>query len=158
MKTNMKTGRLILGVAVVGCAMAAWPMAARGQVSEADFQSLKEAVLKLSEKVQKLEQTHETDQQTHQKDVEQLQQLQQLQQRLGETQKTVADVQQKAVSVVPVEGIPRTPLDEATVNHNFSILGDAEVQYQKASGQHGTFLFADFAPICLYRGGEKVLF
>jgi hypothetical protein len=50
------------------------------------------------------------------------------------------------------------PLDEATVNHNFSILGDAEFQYAKTSGQHGTFLAADFAPIFLYRGGDKVLF
>src|SRR3989442_13512270 len=56
------------------------------------------------------------------------------------------------------EPLPRMPLEEATVNHNFSILGDAEVQYAKTSGQHGTFLFADFAPVFLYRGGENVLF
>ena len=54
--------------------------------------------------------------------------------------------------------MPRMPLDEATVNHNFSILGDAEFQYVKTSGDHGSFLFADFAPIFLYRGGDKVLF
>jgi hypothetical protein len=50
------------------------------------------------------------------------------------------------------------PIDEATVNHNFSILGDAEVQFAYINKQHPTFLFADFAPIFLYRGGEKVLF
>src|SRR5205085_10842746 len=70
----------------------------------------------------------------------------------------VTNVQQNAALAVPVEPLPRMPLDEATVNHNFSILGDAEFQYAKTSGQHGTFLFADFAPIFLYRGGEKVLF
>jgi hypothetical protein len=155
MKTTIKPRCWIIGILAAVCAMAMSPSTALAQVSETDFQSLKEAVQKLTEKVQKLEQTHDQDQQTHQKDIEQLRQLQQ---QLGETQKTVTDVQQKAVTVVPVEGLPRTPLDEATVNHNFSILGDAEVQYAKASGQHGTFLFADFAPIFLYRGGDKVLF
>ena len=38
------------------------------------------------------------------------------------------------------------------------ILGDAEFQYAKASGQHGAFLLADFAPIFLYRGGDNILF
>jgi hypothetical protein len=66
--------------------------------------------------------------------------------------------QRAAAAAAPVEPIPRMPLEEATVNHNFSILGDAEFQFAKTSGQHGTFLFADFAPVFLYRGGEKVLF
>ena len=54
--------------------------------------------------------------------------------------------------------LPRQPIDEATVNHNFMMLGDAEFQYAKTAGQHGAFLLADFAPIFLYRGGDNILF
>ncbi|HWX17184.1 MAG TPA: hypothetical protein VNY07_11395 [Chthoniobacterales bacterium] len=42
--------------------------------------------------------------------------------------------------------------------HSFSIVGDAEVQFAKISGQHGAFMLADFAPIFLFRGGDKILF
>src|SRR6202049_1254422 len=41
---------------------------------------------------------------------------------------------------------------------SFSIVGDAEVQFGKISHQHGAFMFADFAPIFLFRGGDRVLF
>jgi hypothetical protein len=44
--------------------------------------------------------------------------------------------------------------------HNFTMVGDAEVQYAKTFG-HGThngFLLADFAPIFLYRANDNVLF
>jgi hypothetical protein len=42
--------------------------------------------------------------------------------------------------------------------HTFSIVGDAEVQYAKVAHQHGAFALADFAPIFLFRGGDKILF
>jgi hypothetical protein len=42
--------------------------------------------------------------------------------------------------------------------HDFSIVGDAEVQFAKVSHQHGAFLLSDFAPIFLFRGGDKILF
>jgi len=42
--------------------------------------------------------------------------------------------------------------------HSFSIVGDAEFQFGKISHQHGAFMFADFAPIFLFRGGDRVLF
>jgi hypothetical protein len=42
--------------------------------------------------------------------------------------------------------------------HDFSIIGDAEVQFGKISHQHGAFMLADFAPIFLFRGGDKILF
>ena len=42
--------------------------------------------------------------------------------------------------------------------HDFSIVGDAEVQFGKISHQHGAFMLADFAPIFLFRGGENILF
>ncbi len=130
-------------------------MRALGQVSEADFNALKEAVQKLSEKVQKLEQTHAADDQTHQKDQEQIKQLQE---KLGETQAAAADAARKAEVATQVQPAFRIPTDSGSVNRNFMILGDAEVQYAKFPGEHGTFLFADFAPIFLYRAGDKILF
>ena len=42
--------------------------------------------------------------------------------------------------------------------HDYSIVGDAEVQFGKFSHQHGAFQLADFAPIFLFRGGDKILF
>jgi hypothetical protein len=147
----------------------ALPVRTAAAIDDQQFNELKDLVTKQGQKIEKqdqrieqLEKTHAQDAQAHgqdQKVHEQDQQkIQELEQKLGETQRTVADVQQKAAAAMPVEPLPRMPLDEATVNHNFSILGDAEVQFAKTSGQHGTFLFADFAPIFLYRGGENVLF
>jgi hypothetical protein len=42
--------------------------------------------------------------------------------------------------------------------HDFSIVGDAEVQFGKFFHQHGAFQLADFAPIFLFRGGDNILF
>jgi hypothetical protein len=92
--------------------------------------------------VQQLQQAHDQDQQ----------QIQKLQQQLGDTQtlaqKTDAAVQSQSSSTV------RNAL------HNFTMVGDAEVQYAKTFGNntHSGFLLADFAPIFLYQANEKVLF
>ncbi len=166
----MKTRSFALGCAALCCALAvARPVRTAAAIDGEQFNELKDLVTKLGQKVEKqdqrieqLEKTHAQDAQVHtqdQKTHEQDQQkIQELEQKLGDTQRTVSEVQQHAAMVGPVEPLPRMPLEEATVNHNFSILGDAEVQYARNSGQHGTFLFADFAPIFLYRGGERVLF
>src|SRR5450759_2695733 len=166
----MKTRSFALGCTAVCCALVMdLPVRTAAAIDDQQFNEVKDLVTNLVQKVEKqdqridqLEKTHEQDAQAHlqdQKIHEQDQQkIQNLEQKLGDTQRTVSDVQQKAAMAGPVEPLPRGPLDEATVNHNFSILGDAEVQYAKTSGQHGTFLFADFAPIFLYRGGDKVLF
>jgi hypothetical protein len=166
----MKTRSFALGCAAACCALVmALPVSTAAAIDDQQFNELKDLVTKQGQKIEKqdqridqLEKTHAQDAQVHaqdQKAHEQDQQkTQELERKLGETQRTAADAQQKAAMAVPVEPLPRMPLDEATVNHNFSILGDAEVQFAKTSGQHGTFLFADFAPIFLYRGGEKVLF
>jgi hypothetical protein len=62
---------------------------------------------------------------------------------------------------------PVTPSTEPAVStepsgplatHSFSIVGDAEVQFGKISHQHGAFMLSDFAPIFLFRGGDKILF
>ena len=156
MRNVIKATRRAAGLAAISCgALLAVPTSAHAQVSESDFKVLQDAVRLLTEKVQKLEETHNADTQTHQKDMEQLQELQK---KLAETQQTAASAAQKIAAAADVQPLPRVPLDEATVNHNFLILGDAEFQYAKSKGQNGAFFLADFAPIFLYRGGENVLF
>jgi len=174
-KSNyMKTHSFVPGCAALWCAVALG--LAGGTAAAADDQQLselKDLLIKLSQKVDKQDQrieqlenaraqdaqVHTQDQKTHEQDQ---QKIQELQQKLQETQRTVSDVQlhsaMHSAMAAPTEPLPRVPLDEGTVNHNFSILGDAEFQYAQASGQHGAFLLADFAPIFLYRGGDKVLF
>ena len=142
----------MLAGCVIGLAL---PLRVRAEVSDADFNALKEAVQSLTGKVQSLEQTNVLQQQTHQKDVEQIQQLQE---KLVETRQIATNAAQKSIEASETQPPPRQPIDEATVNHNFLILGDAEFQYAKASGQHGAFALADFAPIFLYRGGDNILF
>jgi hypothetical protein len=158
MKKTIKTRCLMSGLVAAAFAMAvALPLQSAAQVSEEDFKALKQAVQELSNKVQKLEQTHESDEQTHQKDV---QELQKLRDKLAETQRIATDAEQKSTAAASAQAQPiqRVPIDEATVNHNFLVLGDAEFQYAKSAGQHGAFLAADFAPIFLYRGGDNILF
>lgn len=141
---------------IAGCALglARAPQAA-AQVREADFKALQAAVAKLSEEVQSLKATNTVAEQMHALDV---QQIQQLQQKLTETQQTAADTAQRVAATTQAQPLPRVPIDETTVNHNFQILGDAEVQYAKQSGGNGSFYLADFAPIFLYRGGDNILF
>jgi hypothetical protein len=149
MKKTMKTRRFMFGLLAAGCAMSvALPTTITATVSDADFNALKDMVQQMNGKLQSMEQTNMLDQQT----------IQQLQKQLGETQQIAADAEQKSVAAVQTQPIVREPIDEATVNHNFMMLGDAEFQYVKTSGQHGGFLLADFAPIFLYRGGDNLLF
>ena len=157
---NKITRRFPVWIGALGCAAAlALPLTAvAADVTEAEFNALKETVRKLADDMQKLQQTHVTDEQTHKKDQEEIQQLKT---KLGETQQTANAAQMKAneaAVAAQMQPVNRTPLDEATVNHNFSILGDAEFQYAKTQGLNGSFLLADFAPIFLYRGGDSVLF
>jgi hypothetical protein len=149
MKKTIKTRRLNFGLVIAGCAMGmAFPKPVSAEVSDADFNALKQMVQQMNDKLQSLEQTNQLDQQT----------IQQLQQRLSETQQIATNTEQQVVAAAQTQPIPRQPIDEATVNHNFLMLGDAEFQYAKTSGQHGTFLQADFAPIFLYRAGDNILF
>jgi len=130
---------------------------ANAEVSEADFNALKQAVQQLSEQVKNLQQTNLVVQQMHEND---LKQVKELQAKLSETQKTAESAEQKSIaaSQAQTQPKPRMPLDEASVNHNFQMLGDAEFQYATADKQHGAFMQADFAPIFLYRGGDNILF
>ena len=145
----MRTRHLMFGLVGASCTL--WmviPPLAVAQVSSEDFNALKATVQKLSEQVQGLQQTNQLDQQT----------ILQLQQRLGETQTLATNAVLKAEAAAQPQPLPRTPIDEATVNHNFQILGDAEFQYAKSAGQNGSFVLADFAPIFLYRAGDNILF
>jgi hypothetical protein len=149
MKKMMKTNRRLFGLVIAGCVMsAAFPTHVAATVSDADFNALKEMVQQMNGKLQSLEQTNQVYQQT----------IQQLQQQLSETQQIATNAEQKSIEAVQAQPQSRAPIDEATVNHNFQILGDAEFQYVKAAGQHGAFTLADFAPIFLYRSGDNILF
>jgi len=68
-----------------------------------------------------------------------------------------ATTPQAATPSTEVETIP-TETSGPLATHSFSIVGDAEVQFGKISGQHGAFMLSDFAPIFLFRGGDKILF
>jgi hypothetical protein len=152
----MKIYSMILGAAVAGCAlgMALVPRAAAA-ISDEDFNALKSAVTNQDQRIGQLEKQHEQDQQAHAQDQ---QTIQQLQSRLGETQTLATNADQKSEAVAkvqstyPVEGAARSAL------HNFSMVGDAEVQYGQAKGQNGTFSMADFAPIFLFRANDNILF
>jgi len=159
----MKTPCWNVGLAVTICALTiALPSRAPAQataapVSADDFKALQAQVQKLSEQVQTLQQTTTAQQQTHDQD---MQQIKDLQDKLDKTQQTADDAEQKSTAAAQTQSqpLPSVPLDEATVNHSFQMLGDAEFQYTKADNQHGTFMLADFAPIFLYRGGDNILF
>jgi len=111
----------------------------------------------LSTKVDTLEQANAAQQQTHQNDI---QQIQELQDKLDKTQLTAEDAEQKSTAAGQAQAQTQlqAPLDEATVNHNFQILGDAEFQYDKLDKNHGSFAQTDFAPIFLYRAADNILF
>jgi hypothetical protein len=132
----MKMNSRILGTAAASCVLGlALSPRTSAAVSDEDFNALKDTV-------QKLQQSHEQDQQ----------QIQKLQQQLGDTQtqvqKTEAAVQAQSSSTI------RNAL------HNFTMVGDAEIQYAKTFGNntHSGFLLADFAPIFLYRANDNILF
>ena len=68
---------------------------------------------------------------------------------------------QVATAITPpsteAETVP-AELSGPLATHSFSIVGDAEFQFGKIDGQHGAFMLSDFAPIFLFRGGDKILF
>jgi hypothetical protein len=158
MNKNLKTGRWMFGPGITfGALLLALPTAATASISDADFNALRETVQKLTEQVKSLTQTNVLVEQAHEKDV---QKIQELETKISQTQQTAEDAEQKstAAAVMQTQPSPGVPIDEATVNHNFQMLGDAEFQYDNADHQNGSFLLADFAPIFLYRGGDNILF
>ncbi len=140
------TASLALGVVLAPRAAAA--------ITDADFGSLSNLVQQLNERVHALEQTHAQDQKVHARDQ---QQIRQMQQQLGQTQVAVTNAMQQAQAAAQVQ--PTVPVPSGpSASHNFTMVGDAEVQYGKVDGSHGSFGLADFAPIFLYRSGDDILF
>jgi hypothetical protein len=145
----MKISSLILGAAAAACAlgMALTPRAA-AMISDEDFNALKSVVTNQDQRIGQLEKSHEQDQQV----------IQQLQQRLGETQTLATNAVQKADAAAKIQPIRPIPSGVMSALHNFTMAGDAEVQFGKSQGQHSTFALADFAPIFLFRANDNVLF
>jgi hypothetical protein len=149
----MKIHSLIFGVLTAGCLVL--PRPASAQVSSDDFNALKDAVQKLGQQVQELMKTHDLDQKAHEADQKKIESLQQ---QLGETKTAVTNVDQKAEAVARVQSSYPIVTAGANAMHNFSMVGDAEVQFGKTAGQHSAFVLADFAPIFLFRASDNVLF
>jgi hypothetical protein len=152
----MKISSLISGATVAACVLgvALTPRAA-AMISDEDFNALKSAVTNQDQRIGQLEKLHEQDQQTHQQDQ---QTIQQLQQRLGETQTLATNAEQKAEAVAKVQSVYPVESAARSALHNFTMVGDAEVQFGQAKGQNSAFTLADFAPIFLYRANDNILF
>src|ERR1700730_8035160 len=73
--------------------------------------------------------------------------------------KAPSESKQVVSTAAPQAPTPTTEIEMGPLaTHSFSIVGDAEVQFGKISNQHGAFMLSDFAPIFLFRGGDKILF
>jgi hypothetical protein len=159
----MKISSLILGAAAAVCVLgvALTPRAA-AMISDEDFNALRSMVTnqdqrmgQQDQRIGQLEKLHQQDQQTHQQDQ---QTIQQLEQRLGETQTLATNAAQKADAAAKIQPIHPIPSGVMSALHNFTMAGDAEVQFGRSQGQHSTFALADFAPIFLFRANDNVLF
>jgi hypothetical protein len=150
----MKIHTRFCGILAAGCALGVALTPRAAAVTDEEFNTWKTMVQQLVEKVQKLEGVHDQDQKTHEQDQ---QQIQRLKEQVGETQKTATDAQQKAEAAAQAQ-TPRPMPGEGNATHNFTMVGDAEVQFGKVDGQHSGFALADFAPIFLFRARDNVLF
>ena len=123
-------------------------------VTDEEFNALKDLVTQQGKRIDQLDKTHEQDQKTHEQDQ---QQIERLKQQLGDTQTAVTNAMQKAEAAAQVQPVSPVPPGPAAT-HNFTMAGDAEIQFGKTSAQHSTFALADFAPIFLFRANDNVLF
>jgi hypothetical protein len=147
----MKKQIRLLGITAACCLLGiAAPQLASAEVSEDAFNSLKSTVDQMNQQMQDLQKTHQQDQQ----------QIQQLEQKLNDTQSMATNAVGLATNAV--EKADAVALAQATpprsALHNFTMVGDAEVQYGQAKGKFGTFSMADFAPIFLFRANDNIMF
>ncbi len=157
----MKSFFAIAAALTVSCGLGLNQTSSAAPVTDEDFKALKELVIQQGRRLDQLDQAHQRDQRTieenqkvHQQDQ---QEIERLKQQINEAQKTATEAQQKAESaaqVQPVHPVPST----ADATHNFSMVGDAEVQFGKTDGSHSAFALADFAPILLFRAHDNILF
>ncbi len=142
------------GLALAAC------LPARAAVSDDEFNALKDLVNKQGQRLDQLEKTHEQDQQKIQENQkvhdQDQQEIQRLKEQMQQTQKTAADAQQKAEAAAQVQPVAAVAPPDAT--HNFTMVGDAEIQFGKIDGSHSAFGLADFAPIFLFRARDNILF
>jgi hypothetical protein len=159
----MKIRSQIVGVLATACAIGVvLPQRATAAISDEQFNQLKDLVgqqgqdmKKQDQRIDQLEKTHEQDQKIHEQDQ---QKIHGLEQRLGETHSIATNAVQKAEAAAQVQPASPAALAGPAATHNFSMVGDAEVQFGKVDGSHSAFALADFAPIFLFRGGDNVLF
>jgi len=145
----------IITVLTAGCVLGMALPRCMAAVDDNEFNALKELVIKQGQKIEEMEKARQQDQKTleqtqkaHEKDVEQIEQLKQ---QAGETQKTASDAATKADTAT-------AKISGPSASHNFTMVGDAEVAFGKVDGQHSGFVFADFAPIFLFRARDNILF
>ncbi len=123
-----------------GCLLAMALPAPAATPDDEEIKALKDAISKLSQRLDALEKaraqdarTLEQNQKVHEQDQ---QEVQRLKQQLQETQKTATDAQQKAEAASQVQ--PVHPIPEGRpAAQNFMVAGDAEVQFGKTDGEHG---------------------
>jgi len=139
--------KLTKQIFLLGCGLSALLFTLPCQaISDEEFRAIQQQTQQQLQLIQDLQKEREHDQK----------ELQVLKKRVGQTEQKSEETRQIAESakLQPVHPVPTETLD----THNFTMVGDAEVQYQKIAGQNGGFLLADFAPIFLYRASDKVLF
>src|SRR5579859_1430690 len=150
--TRMETRSLITGVMVTAGALGVFLPRQAWAVTDEEFKALQQQMQQQSQQIQDLQNTRQEDKQ----------EIQKLKDQIGATQKTTEETQQTATAAAEaaakVQPIHPVPSEGILSTHNVSLVGDAEVQFAKTEGQHGSFLLADFAPIFLYRAGDNVLF
>jgi type II secretory pathway pseudopilin PulG len=162
----MKIRSLIIGIMVAGGALGVVLPRQAMAVTDEEFRALQQQMQQQSDQIQDLQKARQEDKQEIQKLKDQLGVTQKTtddtQKKVEETQKKVEETQQTttaaAEAAAKLQPIHPVPSEGMLTTHNVSLVGDAEVQFVKPEGQHGAFMFADFAPIFLYRAGDNVLF
>jgi hypothetical protein len=159
----MKTRPQIVGVLAASFAIGvALPPRASAEISDEQFNQLKDLVTqqgqtlkKQDQRIDQLETVHDQDQKVHDQDQNRIHELEQ---QLNETHSIATNAVQKAEAAAQVQPASPAAFAGPAATHNFSMVGDAEVQFGKASGSSSAFALADFAPIFLFRGGDNTLF
>ena len=151
----------VIGMIAAGCALGIVVPQRTLAIDDAEFNALKDLVNKQGQRLEQLERAHDQDvknldqnRKIHEQDQQEIQSLKRL---LDATQKTASDAQAKAEAASQIQPIHAIP-EGASATHNFTMVGDAEVQFGKTDGSHSAFQFADFAPIFLFRARDNILF
>jgi len=143
----MNIRSIILGAAAGVCA-AGMVLPASATVSDEAFNALSDMVSKQGQALEDFKKEHAQDQEL----------IQQLKEQVGQTSQLATNAEQKAEAAGQSQTVYQAPNPATTTTHNFMVVGDAEVQFGKATSQNPTFVLADFAPIFLFRANDNILF